>query len=67
MNKEIINPVLICDGCGCLIDPDNGDTIIDTGEQNVCQRCFDYLNSDEYLYDLKDRDGESRYEQNAGK
>jgi hypothetical protein len=67
MNKEIINPVLICDGCGCFIDIDSGDTIIDTGEQNVCQRCFDYLNSDEYLYDLKDRDGESRYEQNAGK
>jgi len=67
MNKKDINQVLICDGCGSIIDPDNDEVIIDHDGQNVCQKCYDYLQSDEYRYDLKDKEGESRYEQHAEK
>ena len=33
----------------------------------ICQGCWQYFHSEEYIYDLRDREGESRYEQREGK
>lgn len=33
----------------------------------LCERCCTYFNSDEYIADLKDKEGESRFEQQTGR
>jgi hypothetical protein len=51
-----------CDRCN-----KNVDHLTTHYGQLVCDACLKYLMSEEYQYDLKDRAGESNYEQHAGK
>lgn len=67
-SKEYDGPAAICSRCNGEIenieDIQSGE---DWGFGQICEACRDYLNNDEYHYDLKDQDGESRYEQREGK
>jgi hypothetical protein len=53
---------MTCDRCN-----NDADHLTTHDDQWVCDKCLEYLMSDEYQYDLKDKEGESRYEQHREK
>lgn len=56
--------IMLCDRCDCEIE---GEPFSNIEYGMLCESCFRYIGSKEEQADLKDKSGESHFEQKTGR